>query len=57
MTLENELEALKLVNTQLEKAISIIAESNGDWSQQIVYEALLQVGYYEEEYDDYEEED
>jgi hypothetical protein len=57
MTLENELEALRLIKDQLEKAINIIANSGGDFIQELVYNALVDVGYYEEEYDDYEEKD
>jgi hypothetical protein len=57
MTLQNELEAIKLVNAQLERAIGIIANTAGDYTQNIVNDALVEVGYYEEEYDDYEEEE
>jgi len=57
MTLENEIEALRLTVAQLKKAIYIITDSGGDSIQELVYNALVDVGYYEEEYDDYEEED
>lgn len=40
---------------QLEKAIDIIGESNGDWLRELVYDTLCDVGYYNNTEDEIED--
>ena len=53
MTKEEE---LKIVNKQLEEAITIIANTAGEYTQNIVYDALVESGYYINEDEEGEDE-
>ena len=45
----NDIEVLQNKIDMLEKAIGIIAETSGDYTQNIVYDALYEVGYYSDD--------
>ena len=42
------------VEAQLNRALSIIANTAGDYTQNIVYDALVEVGYYTSDEDENE---
>ena len=50
--LTREIKELTEINDQLWKALMLVSERDGDFTQNIVNDALYEVGYYTEEEDD-----
>ena len=50
--LKQEVRELTEIKDQLWKALMLVSEHDGDFTQNIVNEALYEVGYYEEDEDD-----
>ena len=50
--LKQEVKELTEIKDQLWKALMLVSESGGDFTQNIVNDALYEVGYYTEEEDD-----
>lgn len=50
--LTREIKELTEIKDQLWKALTLVSERDGDFTQNIVNDALYEVGYYTEEEDD-----